>query len=105
MSQAGPELDVLYEQDGDAGLLPLMAVINDSMGGPGSFETAQAECDRMSCVTPWAADVAFQNTSRFFAGASIGTPAYIVVSTGDMRVVNTQQGFGNTRALYDYLLR
>jgi hypothetical protein len=105
MSQAGPELETLWEQDGDAGLLPMMAVINDSMGGPGSFDVAQGECDRLGCTHPWAADIGFANTSRFFTGATIGTPAYIVVTTGDMRVVNTQQGFGGTTNLYSAYLR
>ena len=82
-----------------------MAVINDSSGGAGSAESAQAESDRLGGAVPWAADIGFRSTSQFFAGPSIGTPAYIVIDPTTMEVVNEQQGFGGTRNLYSAYLR
>ena len=107
MSQAGPELEVLYEEDQDQGLEALMAVINDDAGGAGSFEIAQGESERLGGGVPWAADIGFGGTSRFFTGGSVSTPAYIVIDPTTMEVVDQQQGFisGGTRDLYSAYLR
>lgn len=100
-------METWQTQFADRGLVPFGAVINDAGGGPGSLESARSYYeDTLHATHPWAADIGFAATSRFFPGPSVGTPGYIAVDLATMEIVTTQEGYsGVEESLFEGLLR
>ena len=89
MGQAAPELETWQRTYGGRGLVPYGVTINESLAQARAYWEGT-----MGATHPWAADQTFA-TGSFFDGASIGTPAYVVIDLTTMEIVATQQGYSS----------
>ena len=89
MGQAGPELETWQRTYGDRGLVPFGVSINEGLASARAYWEGS-----LGVSHPWAGDPSF-STGNFFDGASIGTPAYVVIDLTTMEIVVTQQGYSS----------